>query len=55
MRLKITPIKETDTMARHHETTFEDDSYVLTYEEAYQRAWEAAEQMEELMGQYTDE
>ena len=42
-------------MSRHHENTFEDDSYVLTYEEAYQRAWEAAEQMEELMGQYTDE
>jgi len=42
-------------MGRYHEKAFEDDSYVLTYEEAHQRAWEAAEQMEELMGQYTDE
>jgi hypothetical protein len=42
-------------MTHFREKASEDDSYTLTYEEAYQRAWEAAEQMEELMGQYTDE
>lgn len=42
-------------MAQFHGKTVEDDSYVLTYEEACQRAWETAEQFEELMGQYTDE
>ena len=39
----------------HHEKALNDDSYTLSYEDAYQRAWEAAEQMEELMGLYTDE
>lgn len=42
-------------MTRFYEKASEDDSIVLTYEEAYQRAWEAAEQLEELMGQYSDE
>lgn len=42
-------------MARSYRQETEDDSIVLTYEEAYQRAWEAAERLEDLMGQYTDE
>lgn len=42
-------------MSRFREYADKDDSIVLTYEEAYQRAWEAAEQLEELMGQYSDE
>ncbi|HEY0755161.1 MAG TPA: hypothetical protein VGD98_14475 [Ktedonobacteraceae bacterium] len=42
-------------MPRFNEPAIEEDSCVLTYEEAYQRAWEAAEQLEELMGQYSDE
>lgn len=43
-------------MARWNDTTTDDDSaIVLTYEEAHQRAWETAEQLEELIGQYTDE
>lgn len=42
-------------MVRFGENTSDDGEIVLTYEEARQRAWKAAEELEELMGEYTDE